>query len=73
MRVHATADIWRQQLTRRCRFPEKLRNVDFAVYEQNEGVGGVWYAQGRFRIGNQTIDIAQVAESIPWNCLRHSV
>lgn len=25
------------------RIPERLRNVELAVYEKNEGVGGVWY------------------------------
>lgn len=25
------------------RIPEKLRNVELAVYERNEGIGGVWY------------------------------
>jgi len=26
------------------RIPEKLRNVELVVYEKNEGVGGVWWA-----------------------------
>lgn len=25
------------------RIPQRLRNVDFQIYEKNEGVGGTWY------------------------------
>lgn len=25
------------------RIPQRLRNVDFQIYEKNEGVGGVWW------------------------------
>ena len=30
------------------RIPEKLRNVELAVYERNEGIGGVWYVNSSY-------------------------
>jgi cation diffusion facilitator CzcD-associated flavoprotein CzcO len=25
------------------RIPQRLRNIDFQIFEKNDGVGGVWY------------------------------
>jgi len=38
-----TFELVHHEASQQCgRIPERLRNIDFAVYEKNEGIGGVW-------------------------------